>query len=96
MRSNQTDIALRDILHHIELVKAFMAGTFLLTLKNRNWMKQSKFAVFLTRLGHNWTNIDTAIRARTLTFTLTSIIYTASGLNAVARHSQGVSPKHCT
>src|SRR2546423_10648542 len=26
MRSNQADIALRDILHHIELVKAFMAG----------------------------------------------------------------------
>jgi hypothetical protein len=27
-------------------------ASFLLTLKNRNWMKQSAFAVFLNRLGH--------------------------------------------
>ena len=26
--------------------------SFLLTLKNRNWMKQSAFAVFLNRMGH--------------------------------------------
>jgi hypothetical protein len=46
-----TDLNTKDVSVQIEYVGAYVQS-FLLTFKNRNWMKDTAFAVFLNRLGH--------------------------------------------